>query len=441
MTHPLLSEPAGTAIIRAIHGAKAALTANDTPQRPDPANVYEAVARVMEELPAIGKDEQAPAAMGGYAYRGIEAITAHASKLCGRYRVLLIPKVVKRRVEPITIQNRPWTETTCKIVYRVVGPGGAGDEFKLGPIYAVALDNSDKGQNKVMTQAYKQALLQLFMVGEKAHDVDSQAAEVESRGDAGGGRRGKSSSPPEGKNYDGPPAPAEKRDDLALRIRSLPDANRAELKKAWAGNLPTLNEQFPTSALSDASRLVMRQEAMARSQGWDQEAARRQAAAAEPPPKPDETAGQGGGSAKSSLPDSHSQKPAPPADFVPVSIDEMKALIAQLDGTEAEEAFIRSLAGSASTTGADKPVIADVQAMEGNDVVNALRAVRLPIVGGLRERRKRLVAYRLLAAGVRPGAQGSLEGPQSAQEAQDGPATAPPTPTPQDASDGAPGAS
>ncbi len=45
---------------------------------PMPTNVIEALARVEAELPGIGKDQKASEQQGGYAYRGIEAITAHA---------------------------------------------------------------------------------------------------------------------------------------------------------------------------------------------------------------------------------------------------------------------------------------------------------------------------------------------------------------------------
>ena len=43
-----------------------------------PTNVIQALSRIKAELPAFDKNKTAPANMGGYAYRGIEAITAAA---------------------------------------------------------------------------------------------------------------------------------------------------------------------------------------------------------------------------------------------------------------------------------------------------------------------------------------------------------------------------
>ena len=52
------------------------------------ADVTEALRWVMAELPGIGKDERADPRQGGYASRGIEAITRQVQPLLARHGVV-----------------------------------------------------------------------------------------------------------------------------------------------------------------------------------------------------------------------------------------------------------------------------------------------------------------------------------------------------------------
>lgn len=148
----------------------------------EPTNVIEALARVMAELPSIGKDDKASPQQGGYSYRGIEAITGSAQRLLGKYRVVFVPRVVGRKTIELTVNGKPWTEEQLTIVYTVYGPGGLEDRIEVGPLIALGRDNSDKGTNKAMTQAFKYALLQVLCIGDRASDGDGHdAAEADAR--------------------------------------------------------------------------------------------------------------------------------------------------------------------------------------------------------------------------------------------------------------------
>lgn len=138
-----------------------------------PTNVITAIARVMTELPGIGRGERSEQ---GYNYRGIEAITSEAQVLLGRYCVVFVPRIVSREVRELTINGRPWTEDKLEIVYTVYGPGGVGDSIEVGPLIGLGRDNSDKGVNKCMTQAYKYALIQVLCVGDRHDDADKDPA-------------------------------------------------------------------------------------------------------------------------------------------------------------------------------------------------------------------------------------------------------------------------
>lgn len=140
----------------------------------DPApNVIQALARVMDELPGIGKTEQSPQ---GYAYRGIEQITQHAQPLFAKHGVVLAPHAVEwRETVNLTINGRPWTEEKMIIHYRCYGPGGALDYIDI-EVPSAGRDNADKGPQKAMTAAYKYALLQTLCISDAKDDVDSHPA-------------------------------------------------------------------------------------------------------------------------------------------------------------------------------------------------------------------------------------------------------------------------
>ena len=136
-------------------------------------NVIGALARVMRDLPGIGRTERSEQ---GYQYRGIEQITRHAQSLFARHGVVFVPRVVAQSEVELTINGRPWTEQRLLVEYDVYGPGGPGDKITVGPIASQGRDNSDKGSNKALTQAFKYALLQTLCIGDAKDDADAGPA-------------------------------------------------------------------------------------------------------------------------------------------------------------------------------------------------------------------------------------------------------------------------
>lgn len=145
----------------------------DAGNEPPAPNVIVALTRVMRDLPGIGRDLESDA---GYQYRGIEQITRHAQALFARHGVVFVPSVEHRDEIALTINNRPWTEQRAVISYTVYGPGGPDDKILVGPLIAQGRDNSDKGMNKCMTQAFKYALLQTLCIGDAKDDADAGPA-------------------------------------------------------------------------------------------------------------------------------------------------------------------------------------------------------------------------------------------------------------------------
>jgi hypothetical protein len=146
-----------------------------------PTNVIEAIACVMGELPAIGKDSKASPQQGGYAYRGIEAITSVAQSLFAKYCVVFVPRMIGYEIIDIEVQGKPWTDTRIQFEYDVYGPGGPEDKITVGPLLTIGRDNSDKGSNKCATQGLKYALLQVLCISDRKDDADENSYERDAR--------------------------------------------------------------------------------------------------------------------------------------------------------------------------------------------------------------------------------------------------------------------
>jgi hypothetical protein len=140
--------------------------------RPGPAgtvDVVAAVAAAMAELPAIGKDQSASREMGGYAYRGIEAITGNLQALLAKHRVLTVPNAEILTVVPSPGMNPGWVDVTVRVEWLIAAADGSSFTAVTN---GIGRDKTDKGSNKAQTQAYKYLLLPLFCIADKADDGD-----------------------------------------------------------------------------------------------------------------------------------------------------------------------------------------------------------------------------------------------------------------------------
>ena len=168
-------------------------TAPDTISVLVPENVIDAIRCVMRELPAIGKlsKDQHDRASGrassddgkgiSYSYRSIEQITGAARQLCAKYGVVFVPEVIpppdarlaEREFTMGKFDTR-WTDTYMTVMFKVYGPGGVDDCITAGPVMSLGRDNSDKGYNKAMTQAFKQVLLQVFQIADSSDEGEHE---------------------------------------------------------------------------------------------------------------------------------------------------------------------------------------------------------------------------------------------------------------------------
>src|SRR5687768_2930833 len=116
--------------------------------------------KVLAELPAIGKNSQAPANMGGYSFRGIEDILAALKPALAKHGVVCLPSVLERIESTRTIgQNRVMYVVDLHVEWRFLGP--AGDSLPADA-WGQGTDMGDKATQKAMTSAFKSMLMQTF---------------------------------------------------------------------------------------------------------------------------------------------------------------------------------------------------------------------------------------------------------------------------------------
>ena len=155
------------------------MTSKAADPQPTPAAVHAAIASVVSELPAIGKDSQMKGG-ASYRYRGIEAIKAELKPLLGKHGVHYAPEVFGQAdfgTETTTFKNgntSTWQRVRLNVGFRIYGPDGSSIPA-VG--YGEGYDNSDKALNKAMTMAEKQMLIQVFCVADGDPDPDHERPE------------------------------------------------------------------------------------------------------------------------------------------------------------------------------------------------------------------------------------------------------------------------
>ena len=134
-----------------------------------PVSAVQAIAAVMRELGPIGKNDRAPANMGGYTYRGIEAITGQLQPLLAKHGLIIVPQVASYDVVPAPGQKEAWQDVYLTVRWLVYGPDGSHVEAVT---QGVGRDHTDKGANKAQTQAFKYLLMALFCIADAKDDGD-----------------------------------------------------------------------------------------------------------------------------------------------------------------------------------------------------------------------------------------------------------------------------
>lgn len=122
--------------------------------------VYERVAAIVAEMPAIGKGQKNE--QQGFMYRGHDDVMNALNPLLSHYGVFFTPRVLERITDQRTTNNnRIMYEVNLHVEYTFYGP--KGDSF-TADAWGEGTDSGDKSTNKAMTMALKNVLAQTFAV-------------------------------------------------------------------------------------------------------------------------------------------------------------------------------------------------------------------------------------------------------------------------------------
>ena len=130
--------------------------------------VQAAVAAVMGDLKGIEKD----GGQGlGYKFRSIEQVTKEVRPLFAKHGVVIVPRATLFDTRPCPGMKENWQDIYMSVEWTIIGPDGS---TLTANTIGIGRDNSDKGANKAMTQAYKYLLLDLLVISDPDDDTDGK---------------------------------------------------------------------------------------------------------------------------------------------------------------------------------------------------------------------------------------------------------------------------
>ena len=137
-------------------------------------NIYKSITKIMEEIPAIGKDQTNKTQ--GFKYRGIDDVMNTLQPLLSKNKVFIVPQILEQtREERTTNKGGNLIYSICKIKYIFYAEDGTYIEAVT---VGEGMDSGDKATNKAMAIAMKYALFQVFCIPtEEMKDPDGETPE------------------------------------------------------------------------------------------------------------------------------------------------------------------------------------------------------------------------------------------------------------------------
>ena len=137
-------------------------------------SVYQRMLSIIEELPAIGKDQRNQ--QQNFMYRGHDDVLNALNPLLAKHGVFIVPHVIDRNTDVRqTSGGKAMYEVNLHVEFTFYGEGG--DSFKASA-WGEGTDMGDKSTNKAMTMAFKNVIAQAFAVSTaESYDTDGQTPE------------------------------------------------------------------------------------------------------------------------------------------------------------------------------------------------------------------------------------------------------------------------
>lgn len=132
--------------------------------------IYAALARVMSEVGAVGKNRKNP--QQGYQFRGVDDVVAHVQEVMAQQGVVVVPRVVERERDMVATKSGGSMASVRLLVEHTFYAldGSSVVAVTLGE----AMDAGDKASNKAMSAALKYALTETLLIPTYEVDRDTE---------------------------------------------------------------------------------------------------------------------------------------------------------------------------------------------------------------------------------------------------------------------------
>lgn len=137
-------------------------------------NIYESIAAIMQEIPAVGKGKRNKEQ--GFMYRGIDDVMNALQPLLSKHKVFVVPDVLEQtREERAAKSGRNLLYSILKVKFTFFAEDGSSVS---AVVIGEGMDTADKASNKAMAVAMKYALFQVFCIPtEEMADPDGETPE------------------------------------------------------------------------------------------------------------------------------------------------------------------------------------------------------------------------------------------------------------------------
>ena len=143
------------------------------------AMIYPAIAGVMSEIGAVGKNKRNQ--QQGFQYRGIDDVMNAISPALINHKVFVVPEVLDvKREDRVTSKGNPIVYSIATVKYTFFAEDGS---YVQAVVIGEGMDSGDKSMNKAMSIAFKYACFQVFCIPtEEMKDPDEETHELAPRG-------------------------------------------------------------------------------------------------------------------------------------------------------------------------------------------------------------------------------------------------------------------
>lgn len=134
-------------------------------------NIYQSITKILEEVPAIGKNKKNTTQ--NFMFRGIDDVMNTFQPLLAKHKVFMVPQILEQtREERQTSKGGTLIYSICKIKYIFYAEDGSSIE---AIVVGEGMDSGDKATNKAMAIAMKYAMFQVFCIPtEEMRDPDGE---------------------------------------------------------------------------------------------------------------------------------------------------------------------------------------------------------------------------------------------------------------------------